>query len=249
MKAIVIFTAIILVLYFMKVISFDFDLLKKRISQFKNWCIKLCTNLKNKFDSFIDFFNKKTGFVILILMVIALFSLYKKERVERKRFETNQEVLLKDVRYYKSKDSLNAASVGKMTVAIKELKESNMGLENTVSDLNLKLRRVESISQTGTETKYEVKTIIKDSLVYIEGKPVTLKCVDFKNDWLTVTGCENNGVFDGFIESRDTLIHIAHRVPRKFLFIKYGTKGINLDVVSKNPYTKISYLKYIELKK
>lgn len=192
---------------------------------------------------------KISSFFILILTVIALFSLYKKERVERKRFEANQEVLLKDVRYYKSKDSLNAASVGKMTVTIKELKESNLGLKNTVSDLNLKLRRVESISQTGIVTKYEVKTIIKDSLVYIQGKPITLKCVDFENEWLTVTGCENNGYFEGFIESRDTLIHIAHRVPKKFLFLRYGTKGINLDVVSKNPYTKISYLRYVEIKK
>lgn len=61
MNAIIIFLTIILVLYFMKVISFDFDLLKNKISKFKNWCVNLFTSLKTKFENFIDFFNKKTG--------------------------------------------------------------------------------------------------------------------------------------------------------------------------------------------
>lgn len=40
MKATVILLLIIALLYFMKVISFDFELLKIRMKQFKNWCIK-----------------------------------------------------------------------------------------------------------------------------------------------------------------------------------------------------------------
>lgn len=40
MKAAVILLLIIALLYFMKVISFDFELLKIRMKQFKNWCIK-----------------------------------------------------------------------------------------------------------------------------------------------------------------------------------------------------------------
>jgi hypothetical protein len=61
MKAIFILLLIIGVLYAMKVIAFDMELLKNKVSQFKNWCVNLYDSLKNKFDEFIDFFNKKTG--------------------------------------------------------------------------------------------------------------------------------------------------------------------------------------------
>lgn len=61
MNATIIFITIILVLYLMKVISFDFDLLKTKFSNFKTWCAKAYAYLKTKFNSFIDFFNKKTG--------------------------------------------------------------------------------------------------------------------------------------------------------------------------------------------
>ena len=46
----------------------------------------------------------------------------------------------------------------------------------------------------------------------------------------------------------DTIKQIVHRVPKKFLFIKYGTKGIKQEVVSKNPHTKIVFTEYRELK-
>ncbi|WP_350308236.1 DUF6549 family protein [Gabonibacter massiliensis] len=51
------------------------------------------------------------------------------------------------------------------------------------------------------------------------------------------------------MESRDTLVQIVYRVPRKFLFIRWGTKAIRQEVISKNPYSKITYSRYIELRK
>ena len=62
-----------------------------------------------------------------------------------------------------------------------------------------------------------------------------------------------NGVLDGDtfsakIESVDTLQQVVHRIPKKFLFIKWGTKAIRQEVVSSNPHSKIVYTEYIELK-
>ena len=48
------------------------------------------------------------------------------------------------------------------------------------------------------------------------------------------------------VQSIDTIIQIVHRVPRKFLFIRYGTKGIRQEIVSANPHTHIVSARYIE---
>ena len=51
------------------------------------------------------------------------------------------------------------------------------------------------------------------------------------------------------VESIDTLQQVVHRVPRRFLFIRWGTKAIRQEVVSSNPHTNIVYTEYIELKR
>lgn len=186
---------------------------------------------------------------VMFMVVIVLFSMLRASNREKKRFEANQHSLLEQVNYYKTESGLNAASVEKLTLTNKEFKRSQEDLMNTIDELQLKVKRLQSVSQSGTNSHYEIKTEIRDSLIYIEGKTEILKCIDFKNAWLTVNGCVVDGSFSGYIDSRDTITQVVHRVPRKFLFFRYGTKGINQEVVSKNPYTMITYSKYIEFKK
>ena len=46
-----------------------------------------------------------------------------------------------------------------------------------------------------------------------------------------------------------SLFQVVHRVPKQWLFFRWGTKAIRQEVVSSNPHTKIVYSEYIELKK
>ena len=193
--------------------------------------------------------KKETAIVLLILIIAGLVYTLKQTTVEKNRLGANQRSLLENVSHYKTKDSLSAASIEKLTLTNGEFKKHEKDLLKTIDDLNLKVKRLQSVSQTGTETKYEIKTQINDSLIYVTGEIDTLKCIDYRDAWLTVSGCIRKGQFDGLIESRDTLVQVVHRVPHKFLFFRYGVKAIRQEIVSKNPYTNISYAKYIELKK
>jgi hypothetical protein len=95
----------------------------------------------------------------------------------------------------------------------------------------------------------------------------TLQCINYKDGWLTFEGCwdkrgySNSGGEDlnkgnyysnydaNFrISSRDTLIQVVHRVPKRFLFFRFGTKAIRQEILSRNPHTNIIYTEYVELK-
>lgn len=195
--------------------------------------------------------NKVKNYALLISLfaVIVLGFLLDSSVKEKKRFKANQNSLLSEVKFYKSKDSLNVASVEKLTLKNSELKKFNADLVNTIESLNIKVRRLQSVSQTATDTDYKVKIQVKDSLIYLPGRVDTLKCVEFSDKWLWVSGCVKNKQFSGLIESKDTIQQFVHRVPRKFLFFKYGTKAIRQEVVCKNPHTQITFTEYIELKK
>lgn len=188
-------------------------------------------------------------FVIIILTGSLFVSVRSCQdiREDRNRLSDNQRSLMSDIEFYMTKDSLSAASVERLTLSNREFNQYCDDLEKQVKDLNLKVKRLQSVSQTATETKYVIKTVIRDSV--IPERMDTLRCIDFRNDYLTLSGCVDRESFCGTIESRDTLIQIVHRVPRKFLFIRWGTKAIRQEVISKNPYSSIVYSEYIELKK
>ena len=188
-------------------------------------------------------------FVIIILTGSLFVSVRSCQdiREDRNRLSDNQRSLMSDIEFYMTKDSLSAASVERLTLSNREFNQYCDDLEKQVKDLNLKVKRLQSVSQTATETKYVIKTVIRDSV--IPERMDTLRCINFRNDYLTLSGCVDRESFCGTIESRDTLVQIVHRVPRKFLFIRWGTKAIRQEVISKNPYSSIVYSEYIELKK
>ena len=58
------------------------------------------------------------------------------------------------------------------------------------------------------------------------------------------------GRFGGLpVESVDTLRQVVHRVPRRFLFIRFGTKAVRQEIVSSNPHTRIVYAEYVRFAK
>lgn len=185
--------------------------------------------------------------VALILTVSVLSYWLNNVREEKKRLADNQEALLSDVDYYKTESGKSAASVLKLELSKSELENHCQDLTKTIDDLNIKIGMIQSVSTTVTKTEVEIQTVVRDSIVYRD-LPVNLKVVKWRDPWVTLNGVLDGETFSAKIESVDTLSQVVHRIPKKFLFIKWGTKAIRQEVVSSNPHSKIVYTEYIELK-
>lgn len=190
-----------------------------------------------------------TACIVLCIVCVSLFNWGSNQKKEKSRLAGNQTALMKQVSLYQTEAGKSAASVQALTLSKEELEKYCSELTNAVDELNVKVKRLQSASTTATETKVKVKTIIKDSIVYRNAAFDTIQAIEWKDKWVRITGeiYKKNLRLD--ICSTDTLRQIVHRVPKKFLFIKYGTKAIRQEIVSTNPHTKIVYSKYIELKK
>lgn len=194
---------------------------------------------------------KKTLIYSLVIAVIAIaveLIAIGKLSAERDRYKANQTALLADVEHYKTESGKNAASVQKLTLTNAELKKSYDEVCKTAEDLKIKVKRLQSVSSTATQTRVEIKTVVKDSIVYVKGEPANALAFDWKDDWTDVEGIIHKDSVSLNIQSTDTLVQMVHRVPHKFLFFKWGCKAIRQDIVSKNPHTNIVFTEYIELK-
>ena len=190
-------------------------------------------------------------YILIIILIIIIFFLSRslhRQRQENNRLSSNQTALFQDISYYRTRDSLSAAGVEKLTLTKKELEQNCEALARDIKDLKIKLKRVQSVSQASIETEHIIHTVVRDSLI-VRDRVDTLQCIDYHDNYLTLSGCIEHNHFSGHIMSRDTLLQVIHRVPHRWWFIKWGTKAVRQEIGSKNPHTPVVYSRYIELKR
>jgi hypothetical protein len=175
----------------------------------------------------------------------------KKEKAEKELYQKNTDVLMGKVEAYKANDSLNVVSIGRLELKLSEYKKYRAEDLELISSLKVDKKRLEQITTAQTQTIYELKGSVRDSIIYVDNYIVdTLRCLDIANKWFDLHGCINKkNEFSGTFENRDSLVYVEHVVPKKFLFIKWGVKERKQEILSKNPNTKIVNAEYISIRK
>ncbi len=186
--------------------------------------------------------------VILGIACATLWGWNGKLREEKDRLAGNQQALLEKVDYYQTEAGKSAASVQRLELSYSELEDNYNQVCQVADELKVKLKRIEAASTTQTKTEVKIQTIVRDSVVLRDSlPPLRVQAIEWKDPWVTVTGELRAKDLSLNVTSVDTLVQIVHRVPKKFWFIKYGTKAIRQEIRSSNPHTKIIYTEYIEL--
>lgn len=194
----------------------------------------------------------RTKIYLFIAIIIITLSgeLYLKSlqlkaiKIEKEIYKSNNTTLLQDVKTYKTKDSLNAATVGELQMTVKEYKKYRSDDLALIKTLQTKNRDLTTATTLQTQTITTLIGKVKDSLVYRDRYIVdTLRCIDISSKWFDLKGCSNsNNDFFGTFENRDSLL-IAETIKYKrflgFLWETQKIKDRKIDVVSKNPDTRI----------
>lgn len=200
-------------------------------------------------------------FLILILSLsLALFiSLWygARQREEWARLEVNQRTLLEDSRRYRVRDSLNAATVGVLTLRADEFRRHFGELNALVRDMKVKLRRVESLSQNSLESRYDISAPVRDTVIASAqlspaspsqlSSQISAQAISYHDAYMNLNGVIVDSVFRGTVITYDTLTQVVHRVPRRLWFIRWGTRELRQEIVSSNPHTQITYSRSIKL--
>lgn len=174
---------------------------------------------------------------------------------ERNRYRGNTETLLQDVETYKTKDSLNAAKVGVLELKLSEFEKYRASDAELIKTLQAKNRDLERVTTTQMETINELRATVRDSVVYLPGDTVTtiLRCVDIVEPYFELHGCATpDGQFTGTHINRDSLLIVETVQYKRWLGFLWKTKKIKnreIDVVSKNPATKILGVEFVTIEK
>lgn len=201
-------------------------------------------------------------YLILAAIILAVAAAFWVQHVkikrlteERDRYRSNTEILLQDVKTYQTKDSLNAIKVGNLELTLAEYKKYRADDLALIKTLQAKNRDLERVTTTQMETINELRATVRDSVVYLPGDTVTtvLRCVDIVEPWFELHGCATpDGQFTGTHINRDSLLIVETVQYKRFWGFLWKTKKIKnreIDVVSKNPATKILGVEFVTIEK
>nr|DAJ39778.1 MAG TPA: hypothetical protein [Caudoviricetes sp.] len=200
---------------------------------------------------------KKYLFLALLIMGGLLWlqtARLRSEKRERRRLKSNQTALMSDVEIYRTKAGKAAASNMVLNLRVSELERLRAADAESIRDLGIKLKRVESTAKTATATVVKLRAKLRDTAVVRE-TPAGAVIIDsmqtfrWRDPWVTVEGLIERDSVACRVESTDTLRQVVHRVPRRFLFIRWGTKALRQEIVSTNPHTRIVYAEYVKIER
>lgn len=166
---------------------------------------------------------------------------------DNQRLRRNQHSLLNDVELYQTKAGESAATVEVLSLKLDEFREHRAADAARIKELGIRLRRAESFAKSATESRYAATLPLRDTITIRDTIRDTVRIFEGSDRWSTIRGIVKADSIAYALHSVDTLYQVVHRVPRKFWFIRYGTKAIRQEIVSSNPHTKLVYSEYIEL--
>lgn len=170
---------------------------------------------------------------------------------EQQREKNNNQALLQSVNYYKTEAEKSAASVQILRLRCGEFEELRAADAEKIRQMGLKIRRLESAANSVTQTKLEVVVPIRDTVVIRDTVKTidTLRLFRWQDNWVTIDGVIDSDSVACTLRSVDTLHQVVYRVPRRFWFIKFGTKALRQHIVSSNPHSEIVYTEYVKIEK
>lgn len=193
---------------------------------------------------------KKFFVVATILSVVAVaVGVWRigRLREENRRLESNCRALTNSVELYRTRAGESAAAVERLTLRCEEFRRTHGEDLARIRDLGLRLRRVESMAVGAMQSRYDLRMCLRDTVVVRDTLRDTVRIFSGGDAWSRVEGRIDGDTVEYSLRTVDTIRQIVHRVPRKFLFIRYGTKAIRQEMISSNPHTQLVYTEYIEL--
>lgn len=190
--------------------------------------------------------NRVSIIVAIVATIVAtiLGIEIRNKNIECRRLEQNQRALLSDIETFKTKAGEWACTAEILELEIKELRRARREDVKRLKEMGIRLRRAESYAKSIAQHRSSATLPLHDSIVERD----TVHTFHTQQGNTELHGLIRNDSISYTLQSIDTLYQVIHRVPRRFLFLRFGTRAIHQTVWSSNHNTKIIYNEYIELR-
>lgn len=205
---------------------------------------------------------KKFLLLYALAVTLSLAGVLRRYRTETHRLEQNQRALLSQVERYRTRrakrphrpKSCNYAAANSnacvpATPSASGSWASVCGGSNAAATLAAATEIDVQVPLHDTIVRRDFAAVCDSGRLAAAVRFDTVRSFRWRDPWVMVEGRIRGDSVACRVESIDTLRQVVHRVPRRFLFIRFGTKAVRQEIVSSNPHTRIVYAEYVRFAK
>ena len=213
--------------------------------------------MKNLLFSFTDKFKTTLRIIVSVVLALSICTVIiqgvslNNIKEERDLYYSNMNAALNECITWKTKDSLSAAKNDALTLRIDELQRYREKDLKTISALKKKNEDLNNLVTELSNTKVEIKTEVRDSIIYVDSSKLNAKVFKWSDNWVDVNGTIVKDSVDIEVSSRDSLVIGVTTEYKRFLGFLWKTKKIKSQkvyAISKNPHTTITNIECVNIK-
>lgn len=178
------------------------------------------------------------GILVSIILNIWLFTDRGKLIKSRDKYQQNTETLLSDIRQYKLDSTRIATETSRLQLTIEEYKRYKEKDTKTIKELGISIKRLKASIQHQASVNVPINVPVKDSVVYKDSL-IMIPTIKLSNKYVNIDAIIENNTLKGSMSLDVQLKQFVYVEPKyRFLWFKWGIKGINQVIISDNPYVK-----------
>lgn len=188
----------------------------------------------------------RIGIALVIASLVAAVAIQGNKiadlRNDRDIYKRNMESALVDCETWRTKDSLSVAKSNTLTLRIDELERYRKQDYETIKRLKKRNEDLDQIITQQSQTIAEIKTQVRDSIVYVDSSAHKAKVFNWSDPWMQVDGVLVNEEANIKVQSSDSLVVSVVTEHKRFLGFLWKTSKIksqSVYVVSRNPHTNL----------
>jgi len=187
------------------------------------------------------------GLLVVLGAILLLWKSNQRLHADNKRLSSNLKTLGAELSMVKTKSGQLAAQSDLLVLQTKELKKLFPKEVKQIENLGVKVNKTTQYSTTIVETKTNVLTTLRDSIVL---DTVQVRVFDYQDQWYQIKGVIEKDTQRLVIKSMDTLTQVLYYGERQkpWLWV-FSPRKLQQRVSVSNPNATIKYSQTIQIQK
>jgi hypothetical protein len=187
------------------------------------------------------------GLLVVLGAILLLWKSNQRLHADNKRLSSNIKTLGAELTLVKTKSGQLAAQSDLLVLQTKELKKLFPKEVKQIENLGVKVNKTTQYSTTVVETKTNVITTLRDSLIF---DTVQVRVFDYQDQWYQIRGVIEKDTQRLVIKSMDTLTQVLFYGERQKPWLWFfSPRKLQQRVSVTNPNATIKYSQTIQIQK
>lgn len=187
------------------------------------------------------------GLLVVLGAILLLWKSNQRLHADNKRLSSNIKTLGAELSMVKTKSGQLAAQSDLLVLQTRELKKLFPKEVKQIENLGVKVNKTTQYSTTVVETKTNVLTTLRDSLIF---DTVQVRVFDYQDQWYQIRGVIEKDTQRLVIKSMDTLTQVLYYGERQKPWLWFfSPRKLQQRVSVTNPNATIKYSQTIQIQK